>query len=279
MSGARGDDVWLMEADAGGNLIRFADHVDFGAALTGESFGRWPGAADDLYPMIEPTLGEENSGPRLGSVVISEVMYGPAEGGDEFIAIFNPADAAVPLFDPLRPANTWRFGGVDFEFPPYAGLPPGGVILVVPIEPDVFRSKYDVPAGVPIFGPFNGALNNAGERLRLLRPDEPTLDSPPVIPRVLVDQIDYEPDGLWPPEADGQGDSLHRLASNLGGRESASWAAAEPTPGVVAMAAVPEVLGRHVFYNRSSFDTVSDDTAIATDKTALRPGGIATLAN
>jgi hypothetical protein len=43
--------------------------------------------------------------------------------------------------------------------------------------------------------------------------------------------------------------------------------------------------GRHVFYNRSAFDgndpsaNASDDGAIATDKTALLPGGTATLAN
>ncbi len=278
LSGARGDDVWLMEADAGGNLTRFADHVEFGAALAGESFGRWPGATDDLYPMIEPTLGQQNGGPRLGSVVISEVMYGPAEGGDEFIEIFNPADAAVPLFDPLHPANTWRFGGVGFEFPPYADLPPGGVMLVVAVDPDVFRSKHDVPAGVSVFGPYNGALDNAGDRLRLLRPDEPTLDSPPVVPRVLVDQVEYEPDGLWPEEADGGGKSLHRLATDSWGNAAASWTAAEPTPGVVPFAATPKVTGRYVFYNNSVFDE-NDDAAIAGDKTALRPGDTAKFAN
>ena len=37
-----GDDVWLMQADASGNLTYFADHVEFGAAKNGESFGRWP---------------------------------------------------------------------------------------------------------------------------------------------------------------------------------------------------------------------------------------------
>ena len=45
------------------------------------------------------------------------------------------------------------------------------------------------------------------------------------------------------------------------------------------------VTGRHVFYNNSSFDgnsaaaNANDDDAIATDKTALLPGGVATFAN
>jgi len=39
------------------------------------------------------------------------------------------------------------------------------------------------------------------------------------------------------------------------------------------------VAGRNVFYNNSAFDSVSNDGAIATDKTALLPGGVATFAN
>ena len=45
------------------------------------------------------------------------------------------------------------------------------------------------------------------------------------------------------------------------------------------------VVGRHVFYNNSSFDgddpapNVADDAAIAVDKEALLPGGVASLAN
>ncbi len=47
----------------------------------------------------------------------------------------------------------------------------------------------------------------------------------------------------------------------------------------------PYVAGRHVFYNRSTFDgddpaaNAADDNAIATDKQPLLPGGIATFAN
>ncbi|MCK4275858.1 MAG: hypothetical protein KAX78_05050, partial [Phycisphaerae bacterium] len=48
---------------------------------------------------------------------------------------------------------------------------------------------------------------------------------------------------------------------------------------------VAEVVGRHVFYNDCSFDgddpaaNTNDDAAIATDKSALLPGGAATFAN
>jgi len=40
LSGAHGDDVWLMEADGSGDLVRFVNHVDFPAAANGESLAR-----------------------------------------------------------------------------------------------------------------------------------------------------------------------------------------------------------------------------------------------
>ena len=51
--------------------------------------------------------------------------------------------------------------------------------------------------------------------------------------------------------------------------------------GVVTVTDTPPavVQGRMLFYNNSSFDTSSDADAIATDKVALLPGGVATFAN
>ncbi|KKK59447.1 hypothetical protein LCGC14_3034300, partial [marine sediment metagenome] len=99
LNGAHGDDVYLMATDASGNLIRFADHVEFPATANGETLGRWPNGLGELYPMAENTLGSANSGPRVGPVIISEVHYNPGDvlgdldpGGEEnleFVEIFN----------------------------------------------------------------------------------------------------------------------------------------------------------------------------------------------
>lgn len=40
-----------------------------------------------------------------------------------------------------------------------------------------------------------------------------------------------------------------------------------------------QVVGRHIFYDRSAYDAISDDAAIATDKRALIPGEMASFAN
>jgi len=284
LNGAEGDHVWLMQADAAGNLLRFADHVEFPAAANGETFGRAPNVVGDLYPLQANTLGGHNAPARIGPLVIGEVMYHPGSGGviDEFVELVNLSGQTVPLFDPLRPLNTWRIGGLGFRFPQNVEVPSGGVVLVVSIDPDDFRTRYNVAADVQIFGPYGGSLDNAGENVRLLRPDAPTLDDPPTVPELLVDRCRYRPDGTWPAGADGLGDSLHRAAADAGGTYAASWQAAAPTPGDAANLFTTRIAGRHVFYNGSSFDgndaaaTAADDAAIAVDKTALLPGQTAT---
>ncbi|MEE8452232.1 MAG: CotH kinase family protein [Thermoguttaceae bacterium] len=61
LSGAHGDDVWLMKATVDGKLTHFVDHVEFPAARLDESFGRWPNAEGRLYPMTEKTLDGDNA--------------------------------------------------------------------------------------------------------------------------------------------------------------------------------------------------------------------------
>ena len=98
-----------LQADIAGNLTYFADHVEFPAAASGETLGRWPNARGGLYPMNQITLGYANSGPRVGPVVFSEVNYHPGtmpnEDDLEFVEIYNPGSEAVDLdelADPRR---------------------------------------------------------------------------------------------------------------------------------------------------------------------------------
>ena len=86
LSGAHGDDVWLMKADTAGNLTHFSDHAEFAAAANGVSFGRWPNGVGDVCPMTAVTLAALNSGPRFGPVVISEIQYYPGIFHENFLA-------------------------------------------------------------------------------------------------------------------------------------------------------------------------------------------------
>jgi len=246
LSGAHGDDVWLLTAEPDGTLGRFVDHAEFGAAANGESWGRWPDPAGDLYPMTDWTPRLPNSGPRVGPLVISEIQYNPGAFLDpndlEFIEVHNPTDEGVDL-------TGWHLaGGVGYDFAAGTQIPAGSALVVLSFNPADpanaikladFRSAYGIDASVPLVGGYSGSLDNGGEAVRLERPDEPPAEEPFFLPRLLEDEIDYDEMAPWPVEADGTGLSLHRLDPALWGNDPASWQAAAPTPGSAAVDATP----------------------------------------
>ncbi len=277
LNGTREDDVWLLADFGDGSSLRFADHVEFGGALQGESFGRWPDAAGDLYPMQSLTLDGANSGPRLPTeVVISEVMYnspGVAVPDElEFVEVFNVADYPIDL-------TGWRLRkGFDFDFVPGTVLDVGSALVVAAFDPsdpaklDAFRVAYGIGPEVAIFGTDLDSLDDVGERIQLQRPDDPEPDDPLFIPHVIEDEVNYS--NTWKPSTDDGGDSLNRIAATAWGNDPASWSAEVPTPGEATALQTSGVAGRYVFYNNSSLGNT-----IAPDKTALQPGGQASFAN
>ncbi|NQU25189.1 MAG: lamin tail domain-containing protein, partial [Candidatus Nealsonbacteria bacterium] len=297
LDGAHGDDVWLMRADGQGNLTHFGDHVEFGAQANGESWGRWPDGSGVIYPMTASTvLSGANSGPRLGSVIISEVHYHPhvplpvppaeptLDAGDlEYVEIYNSASVPVDL-------THWRLRkGIDFDFPVGTMLPARSTLVVVPFDLDEadklsdFLAEYGLATAPLMLGGYSGQLSNGGERVQLQRPDEAPEGEPGFFPGLLEDEAIYDDALPWPGTADGLGDSLHRTAAATWGNDVTNWTAAAPSPGTVSLSTTPHVAGRHIFYNGSTFRAAAanaaDDDAIATDKTALLPGDVADFSN
>ncbi|MBN1672640.1 MAG: lamin tail domain-containing protein [Kiritimatiellae bacterium] len=240
---SHGEKLWLSAANSIGTLTGYRAFADFGAALNGVSFGRYvrsDGEAD--YPAMKNRTfgvdspaslaefrqgrGKTNSGPAVGPVVINEIMYHPAEDGDEFIELLNVSGSTVTLFDPANPLNRWKLtGAVDFVFPPNSELGAGQYALVVGGDPAAFRAKYGIGAGVQIFGPWLGALDNAGEGVRLRLPDAPDPEAGYLVPYPLVDQVRYDNKTPWPESPDGGGPSLERLTSAAYGNDPANWSA------------------------------------------------------
>jgi hypothetical protein len=223
--------------------------VDF-VPLAGRTFGA--DRATSLEQFRTGT-GKPNTAPKLGPVVISELMYQPppiAQGADrldntveEFVELRNLTAAPVPLFDPAHPTNTWRLrDGVEFNFPSKVVLPPHGYALVVSFDPAkelnalaAFCSRYTLPPEVQVFGPYEGRLDNGGEWVGLYRPDTPV--APPdvyagYVPYVLVERVRYGDAAPWPIGADGTGHSLQRLYLDQYGNDPLNWFAGPPTPGV-----------------------------------------------
>ena len=240
-----GDEVWLFSADGSSNLTGYYHGYSFGAQQNGVCFGRYVNSEGKEHFVAEGTntLGWANAYPRVGPVVVSEIMYHPADVGtndnarDEYIELANVTGVAAPLYDVLNPTNTWRLrDAVDYDFPTNVSVAAGGRLVVVGFDPVAdtnalagFRAAYGT--NVAVYGPWSGKLDNSGEQIELKRPDNPNVDE---VPYILVEGIDYRDEGPWDAGADGTGKSLQRIVLGNFGDEPLNWYAGLPTPAGLA---------------------------------------------
>jgi hypothetical protein len=230
-----GDEVCLSSVVApGGSLAGYREQQDFGPSEKEVPLIRYVKSTGgvDFVAESAKTPGEDNAGPLVGPVVINEIMYCPMPGGDEFIELKNVTGADVLLYDPARPADTWRFtSGITYAFPTGASVPAGGFALVVGGDPAAFRSKYGVPAAVPVYGPYAGLLSNTGGTVELAKPEIGGVDTP--VPYYRADRVTYGVVAPWPTTPAGGGPSLQRSVATAYGNDVANWYAGpiEGTPG------------------------------------------------
>lgn len=250
-----GDEVYLSSGD-GTNLTGYQHGFQFGPQINGVTFGRYvtSDGREHFVTQNRNTLGAPNAGPKIGPVVISEIMYAPPPFGpdadtvDEFIELRNISDAPAALFDVDHPTNAWRLkGAVQFTFPLGISMAPWSFLLVVSFDPQHdpaalawFTSRYGLGTNTLLLGPYQGHLGNQGESLGLYQPDKPELlasPQPGFVPYVLVEEVNYSPRPPWPANADGTGNSLQRLACAGFADDPANWRAAAPTPGSIGPSA------------------------------------------
>jgi PKD repeat protein len=255
-----GDQVYLSSADPNRDLTGHVVGMTFDAFDSEISFGRViTSVGSDTSPLVTRTFGADdpadvtefrsgsglpNGDPLVGPVVIHEIHYHPKAGGDEFIEIYNLTGETIDLYgtDSLGGDvdRGWRIRGISnssgadsFEFPEGASLGPNGLALVVSTSPAAFRFRHGIADGVPIFGPFGGALANDGESVRLMRPAPPDAGE---VPYNLVDRVVYGDTLPWPSEADGDGSSLERRVAADYGNDPENWGASNPVDGTPGLA-------------------------------------------
>ncbi|MHC4749882.1 MAG: lamin tail domain-containing protein [Planctomycetota bacterium] len=241
-----GETLYL-HSGSGGQLTGYSENEKFGASATGVSFGRYLKSTGsyNFVAMSENTPGQPNAYPKVGPVVVTEIMYHPEMLGDsEYVELLNISDSPVVLYNSTT-GEPWRFTddpdnpGIEFFFPsgPVITLDSGEYLLLVE-NLSALNAKYNIPGGIQVFEWDNGKLDNGGEKLQLSMPGD--VDEQGLRQWIRVDRIRYSdgshPDDFsgvdpWPIEADGAGLSLSRIYPAFYGNDPNNWQAAAPSPG------------------------------------------------
>lgn len=248
LDGPRGGEVWLVSADpVTARLDAFEDHAEFTPTQPGVSLGRPMDLGNVLRPMEtvtmfdeasplspKPALAAVNSDTRHGDVQISEIMYHPVSGREEYVELVNTTSTSVSLAD-------WTLrGDVDLDFNAAQVLAPGECVLLVGFDPVAsplaaaqFRGIYQIPETIRLFGPWSAGntLGDSSGDVRLRRRVPAPVDEPTFIGRMIEDEVSYSAFAPWPAGASGTGPAIHRLGVLSDGLAPSSWTDLEPSPG------------------------------------------------
>ncbi|MEM7230668.1 MAG: lamin tail domain-containing protein [Planctomycetota bacterium] len=138
------------------------------------------------------------------TLVFSEIMYHPEgdEASGEWIELHNQMAVDLDI-------SSWTIGGgIDFVFPDETIIP-GGSYIVIALDPEGMRERVHPDR---VFGPFQGRLDNGGERIELRNNSA-----------WLMDTVRYRDGGLWPVAADGSGATLAKQHPDTSSDRVASW--------------------------------------------------------
>ena len=81
--------------------VRFAtrDHQSYDPSDQGVSIGRYIKSSgnQDFVALASATPGAANAQPKIGPIVIDEIMYNPAAGANEFVELHNITNGSVDM--------------------------------------------------------------------------------------------------------------------------------------------------------------------------------------
>ena len=219
-----------------GNELRpdYTEKETFGASLRGVSKGRYYKASTRTYNFIAmetATPGASNSDPKVGPIVISEIMYHPPVSEAEYLELANISSNAVTLYDETMDAG-WSFTqGLDHEFSTTAPITmQAGERILLVRNATAFATEYGAPDGTQIIQWDSGALDNGGETLQLSMPGD--TNEVGELQFIRIDRVDYSDDEPWPTGPDGDGTSLARINENAYGNDVANWRESVVTPAL-----------------------------------------------
>ena len=236
-----GESVYL-QSGRSGILTGYYEEETFGASDKDIAFGRYQKStgAYNFVAMSVNTPAAANAYPKVGPVVITEIMYHPQENDDaEYVELKNISGSDVMLFD-VETNEPWRFvddaddPGLKFDFPATpVTMAPGQIILLIK-NAAAFKSEYGINSldGLTYYEWSDGGLGNGGEKPELQMPGD--IDTSGRRQYIRIDRVSYDDIAPWPTEPDGTGQVLQKPAAKLHlyGNDVVNWQTALPTPGL-----------------------------------------------
>jgi hypothetical protein len=143
-----------------------------------------------------------------GTVVINEIMFNPPADETSFLELFNTHTNYT--FD----LGGWRMNGLSYTFPPGAVIPPRSFVVVGRNHGEYAKAYGAI---TPFFAQFDGALDNDGETLTLLRPGAMPGEE------IIVDKVKYEGRAPWPEAARGGGSSIQLIDPAQDNARVSNW--------------------------------------------------------
>ncbi len=240
-----GETLYLQSGD-GSEITGYSKEESFGASENGVAFGRYEKSTGTFNFVAmssntpggsHPYAGAANASPKVGPIVINEIMYHPTDvdGDAEYIELKNITGSPVTLKDSgtLEP---WKMtDGIGYTFP--SGSPTtiaaGDYFLLIK-DLVAFTAEYGAP--VCDYAEWaSGSLANDGEKVEISLPGDEVLG---VRQYIRVDRIKYS-DGLhpvigdpWPTDPDGTtGTSLSRITPSDYGNDVINWQSASESAG------------------------------------------------
>ena len=212
-------------AHSGGSRFFFSVMLTIGLIIQG------------LLSIAAPAREAEKIGPssRRSALSISEILYHPMERADgldaEFVELYNSQLWAEDI-------SGFRLaGGIQYRFPEGSVIPPKAFIVVAK-SPSALSRIYGLEAPQKALGPFDGKLNNQGDKVQLLNRQG----------AVMID-ISYESHDPWPLAAAGAGSSLALTHPSYGEGSPKAWSASRSlggSPGHNEVQAHPEPIPVHI---------------------------------
>jgi hypothetical protein len=207
-------------------------------------------------------------------VVINEIHYDPDVKTElvEFVELYNAGTTEVDL-------SGWYFSdGITYKFPLGTKLPADGYIIVA-ANPQHVRTKWSSGRFTVVhnlvFGPFEGQLDNDGEKIELCNAQGQQ-----------VDQVDYQLGFPWPTVGDsvpkvkppnGSGHSIQLVNPFLDNDLAGSWRSTYPTPGAHNIVVYADNIPPHIRQVKHSPEQPKSGEVVTITAKVTDPDGIASV--